>query len=203
MPAGSLERDSMITFIPLSEEERDPLISFLGEYLHGKCFIFALAVARGTGEQLIVVEDRSGIVHAGVRGQDGMCKDVRGSLDDISFAEMFVFGEHLIRDTSEEELCRVSLAANGEPITEDMLERARRHAESVWPAWPWKESHLRKVIQFAQELEALCRKCGVWVREPYPATLPIIYPSQGEEKGFEIVQMPNVSHQYLLRRRLS
>lgn len=192
----------MVTFVPLTEEERDPLISFLGSYLYGRCFIYALAVARGTGEQLVVIEDRSGIVHAGVRTTEGLCKDVRGTMEGYAFAAPFTSGNHLIRESSEEELLRVSLEANGEPITEGMVLQARRHAESLWPDWPWKESHLNKMRSFVEELETLCRKHGLWLREPSPSTLPIIYPSDGEGESFEIVQVPNVSHQYMLRRVL-
>lgn len=202
LPGSFNKGDMMVTFIPLTEEEREPLVSFLGGYLKGMCFIFAIAVARGTGEQLIVVEDRSGIVHAGLRTGTGMCKDIRGEMDQASFTEVFVSGDHLIRETSEEELLRVSLAANNEPISEDMIAQARRHAESVWPMWPWKGGHLDQVTKFVEELEVLCRKYGVWLREPYPTTLPLVYPSDGEEKGFELVQLPNVSNQYMLRRVL-
>jgi hypothetical protein len=190
----------MITFVPLREEGREPLITTFGGYLHGKCFIFALAVSRGTGEQLVAVETHSGIVHAGVRTAGGMCKDIRGTMDERSFAEPFVSGDHVVRQTSEEELLRVSLAANGEPIREDVIERARIHAESAWPTWPWKESHLQNVLQFAEELSLLCKKHGVWLREMYPATPPIIYKSDGEMEDFIIEQLPSPNSEYVLRR---
>lgn len=191
----------MPSFVPMSDEDREISIETFSGYLHGKCFFFALAVARGTGAQLVVIEQSGTIVHAGVRSQKGF-RDLRGDMSVEAFVSSYVCGnEFIIRNTTEEELLRVSEEVNGEPVTEEMLADARRHAESAWPEWGWQESHLSNVLAFTGELEALCSKYGVYIREMYPGSPPVICGMEGDE-SFQVESFPNPTNQFLLRRRI-
>lgn len=179
------------------EETRNHSFSF--GLFRGPVFLFALAVSRGTGAQLVVIEEQGVILHAAVRSGKGF-RDLRGDVDETTFVSPYVSGKaYFIRDTTEEELLRVSQAANNEPITDEQIRRARQHAESAWPEWKWKNSQLKNVMVFACELEALCAKHGVMVREPIPASPMYLYPMEGDER-FEVEHFPNPTNQFLLRR---
>lgn len=193
----------MISFKPMTEEDREILLGHFDVYRAPHCFTFAIAASRGLGAQLVCIEESGKIIHAGLRGTKKEFRDVRGELTREEFVYGFVSQrEFIIRETTEDELRLVSQEATGKPLSELLITSARRHAESLWSEWEWKENHLTKVLAFAEELEALCRKYGLWVREAGPSTLPIICQSDGEELGFEIEQSPSTSSQYLFRRKL-
>lgn len=193
----------MVSYKPMTQRDREIILGFFDVYRAPHCFTFAIAASQGLGAPLVCIEESGQIIHAGLRGAKKEFRDIRGELTKEEFVRGFVSQrEFIIRETSEDELRRVSQEANGEPLSELLITNARRHAESVWPKWEWKENHLAKVLAFAEELEALCRKYSLWVREAYPGAPSIIYRSDGEELGFEIEQLPNTSSQYLFRRKL-
>jgi hypothetical protein len=191
----------MITFKPLSPRDHRTLMCSLGGYLEGHCFVFAISVARGTGAELVCIEQEGAILHAGVRGASKEFRDLRGELSAEEFVRPFVSGSQFsIRGTTEKELMQYAESAQA-PISEEMLVRARNHAESLWSEWKWKESHLRHMLAFAEELSALCKRYGVWMREGVYTCPPVVYPSDGELENFELEAVPNVGRQYMLRRK--
>lgn len=194
----------MIHHTCLSEEGRQILTGFFDDYRAPYCFIYAIACARGTGFQPVLLTSKYGsILHAGVRDAEGYYRDVRGRLTAPHFVVGFTIAEDfVIRDTTEEEMFAILREENHEP-TEDIEERVKRarvHAESLWPEWEWKESHLQHLKAFTEELSTLCRKYGVWIREPHPTALPILYKTNGNDEQFELEQLISPNCQYLLKR---
>lgn len=184
----------------LSDEERQILIDFFDRYREPFCFVFAIACARGMDVELVLLKEKGHILHAGVRDKEGFFRDVRGKLDLSGFSSGFAQGsEFSTHVSSEEEMKNISLEMNGKPLPEALLERARIHAESIWPEWEWEDSQLKRVQAFTQELSTLCEKYGVWIREMFPSTPPVICQAEGDEQ-FELEQLCSPNRQYLLRR---
>lgn len=202
--AHYMKGSRMIHHKCLSEEDRAILIGFFDNYRAPFCFIYAIACARGTGFQPVILTSKYGsILHAGVRDTEGYYRDVRGKLTESSFVVGLTFEEDfVIRDTTEEEMFKILREVNHESMEdiEERVRRARVHAESLWPEWEWKESHLQQLKAFTEELSNLCRKYGVWIREPYPAASPILYKTTDVGEQFELEQLASPNCQYLLRR---
>ena len=88
---------------------------------------------------------------------------------------------------------------NVRPVHDEAIERASLTAEALWPELPWKEhTFQKKALSFMVDLEALCRKHGIWVRAPYPGTPIVLSNGCGDEKGFQI--SPTLDGQYFFDR---
>jgi hypothetical protein len=67
-----------------------------------------------------------------------------------------------------------------------MIKRAWQLAEVMWPDLPWIDTTTAKVVAFADELEELCRKHGLWIYGGVPADPPRLYLGGGDEGGYEL-----------------
>ena len=186
----------------LSAEDKETLVNYLSNYLHGGCFIFALAMHRSFGLPLVCIDDGKRIIHAAVQVDENTYRDARGDTATHEFVVVFNAHHDKIRPTSEAELKAISFEANKEELSDKLVENCIRKAESVWPEWPWRNSNLEKLRNFTNELEALCRKHGFWIQEAYPTTAPIVYPEFGGEEGYLLEQLPSFNNQFFLRRTL-
>ena len=177
-----------------------------GEFLHGKCFIFARALHQGLGWPLVglfireTIAERIGstsstgwvesIVHCGVRTPKGLIFDIRGFLSEDEFAKLYV-KPHVkppydIREISENDL----KGSGTSSVATYEIQRARRIAEALWPELPWLgETRTSKDIAFANELEALCRKHNKWIRIPLELYAPQLQEGDGSEGGYTLRQM--------------
>lgn len=149
-------------------------------FFDGECYAFAIALHQGLGWPIVGLVLGKVIRHAGVQSPDGTLRDVRGSLTEEEFGNYFSSPPFDIQELRVDELRAVR------PIHDRTIEKARQWAEVLWPDLPWLHSHTSKVLAFADELEALCRKHGFWIRSPVPASPPILYDAYGEEGGFEL-----------------
>lgn len=86
------------------------------------------------------------------------------------------------------EVAVADLVREGEPdyTRAHSVHVARRFAEAIWPELPWKESFAKRVVAFADELEALCRKHKLWIRASVPATAPLIALGEDDEGGYQL-----------------
>lgn len=151
-----------------------------GGFLEGECYAFAIALHRGLGWPMVGLMKDDVIWHAGVRAPDGRIHDVRGLLSEEDFGRYFSLPPSCIREIAIEELYATR------PIHDRTIVFAGRLAEALWPNLPWLDSQTRKVKAFADELEALSRKHGLWIRGSVPADPPRIYIDCGEEGGYEV-----------------
>ena len=169
-----------------------------GGFLHGGCYIFARALHRGLGWPLVgLFVKKEGlkdhIDHAGVRSPDGRIFDARGFVSDEEFGMLFTSPPFDIREVKEDDLREQQLAV----VIEYKIQCARDVAEILWPELPWKETRLSKIVTFADELEALCRKHKLWIRAPFPAQVPILAKGEDDEGGYEL--HPTIDgHGYLI-----
>jgi hypothetical protein len=149
--------------------------AFLSHYLEGECYAFAIALHQGLGWPVCGIIVDTTIRHAGVRAPDGRIHDIRGLLTEAEFATHFT-----LREVSMEELYATR------PIDDHSIAHARRLAETLWPELPWISSYVMRVQAFADELEALSRAHGLWIRGDVPASPPLLYTSSGEEGGYRV-----------------
>ena len=149
-------------------------------FLEGECYAFAMALNQGLGWPMVGLMKGNVIWHAGVRSPDGRIHDVRGLLMEEEFGTYFGLPASAIREITSDELYATR------PVHEFTIKRARNLAEVLWPDLPWIESSAARVTAFADELEALCRKHGFWICAGVPADPPRLFPSFGEEGGYEV-----------------
>ena len=158
-------------------------------YLHGLCYSFAIAMARGLGWPLFgflsYFDDKFHVFktpwHVMVRSPEGVFYDVRGTvphhlLDEPYAQERTIFE---IQEFTEAELHK------RHPTSEISIESAARIAHILFPDLPWKvETFPSRVQAFARELEVLSRKYGCWIRASIPAQPPMISPGDESEGGY-------------------
>jgi hypothetical protein len=165
-------------------------------YLDGQCYEFAFALRRKLGWPMVGLMDGEIIRHVLVREPEGALRDVRGRLAMTDVGKPFGMQEpYELRDVEEADVLRMRL------VSEGSVDMAGRLAELVWPELSWN-GEAKRMAAFADELEALSRKHGVWIRAPYPAALPILSGAFGEEAGYTITPTANAGG-YMIDRRLT
>lgn len=186
-----------------TKEDRSILLSGVyGKYLHGRCYAFAIALYEGLSLPLVGIQVGNEIIHAGVKSGDGLYRDVRGDLTFEEFIQGFdISSEFMVRDTSREELEELYAMKVRVSLDRAFIDRARTHAESLWSSWEWKDSKVKKMERFVGDLDALCKKHGIWIREQFPASPSIIYFGDEVEAGYDLKQLPAASLQFLVTRR--
>jgi hypothetical protein len=120
------------------------------------------------------------IDHAGVRSPDGRIFDIRGFVSEEEFASEYTSPPYDIREVTSDGLSAF------ETTQRYAIERARRIAETLWPELPWKDTFASRVVTFADEFEALCRKHKLWIRGPFPTQLPMLSVSEDDEGGYKL-----------------
>ncbi len=154
-------------------------------FLDGDCYILAIALFRGTGWPMIGLMVGDIVRHAAVRNPDGIYKmfwDARGAVGEEQFGEPFgISPPYILKPVTEKEFTVIK------PVSEFAINLALKMSRAVWPDLPWKPDTLKvKVISFAEELEELSRKHGLWIYGCIPAALPVIAEGQGDETGYEL-----------------
>lgn len=189
----------------LSTEDRNVLINeMFGMYLHGKCYEFAVALHEGLSLPLFGIDVDGKIIHAGVMPQDNLYRDVRGDLDLAGFLQGFdVSAGFIIRPTTIKELRCMYEEVNKQKFAQKLIDRARSHAELMWPMWLWKDSQTKRMEHFTNDLEELCRNHGIWIREQFPTNLTVVYFGDEAEAGYDLRQMQAAGIQFLLTRRFN
>lgn len=163
------------------EETWESLNGMTHGFLHGECYAFAIAMRRGLGWDLMGLIDRKGVIqHALVRAPNEVLWDARGKVTEEEAAKPF--SAQVLAPVTEEKL----YATRG-TIQDGVIERARLIAETLWPELAWKSPEVEKAKAFTDELEALCRKHGLWVWGGIPAQQPLISPLDKEIfKGYSL-----------------
>ncbi len=189
----------------LNKSEQQLLVSDMyGDYLHGKCYEFAIALHEGLSLPLVGIQVGDEIIHAGVKSADDVYRDVRGDLTFKEFIQGFdITSEFIVRPTTREELELLFVWKTRVELPSEFIDRARIHAESLWPSWAWKNSQATRMENFVNDLEDLCRKHGIWIREQFPASPSIIYFGDEIEKGYSVQQMSAARLQFFLTQTFS
>ncbi len=161
--------------------------AYIGGFLHGDCYAFAIALHQGLGWQIVGLirneQGRDRIRHVAVRNPDGRLFDIRGYIEDEEMGTPFSYEPpHDIRDVAVSDL---EAEAHTQPYT---IERARRVAETLWPELPWKETFASRVVAYADEIEAISRKHGFWIYAPLPNpnSAPPLAIGEGDEGGYDL-----------------
>lgn len=147
-------------------------------FLEGECYAFAIALGQGLGWPMVGLMKDNTIWHAGVRAPDGRIHDVRGFLTEEEFGGHFLSPPFNIREIVADELYTTR------PVDEYTIKKARQLAEVLWPELPWVSTHALKVKAFADELEALSLKYGLWICGSVPADPPRLCIGVGDEGGY-------------------
>lgn len=157
--------------------------------IDGPCYEIAIALHRGLGWPLVGLLDKSSANqkwrHAAVRTPEGDLWDARGLITEKEFGKPFPEIElpYVIMDTSEDDLRSIR------PVHEAAIEMIAKVAEALWPELPWINGQQKRYKEFADELEALSRKYGLWIGGPVPGCPPAIFPGDdGLEKGYLLQQ---------------
>lgn len=177
-------------FVYLKGDFRDHLNDMcLGMYLDGSCYEFATALHRGLGWPMVGLMKGSILIkpiirHVAVRQPDGKLRDVRGEITIEEFGAPFEELEppYITRDVTEADLL------DTRSVAENAIELAAKFAEALWPELPWLSGQQKLYKQFADGLEELSRRTGVWIRSPVPACPPVLSDAFGEEKGYVLEQ---------------
>jgi len=171
----------------LESDLRETLhVTFIRLCLDGECYAFAIAMHRCLGWPMIGLMQGESIRHAGVIDPDGNIWDCRGKISKEEFGEPFlgIKFPYETRPITEEKLrVLVPMLSN----RDHFIESLSKQAQMVWPEFPWKQDTLVvRVRAFAEELEALSRKHGLWIYGNFPTALPSIAEENGEEKGYKL-----------------
>lgn len=162
--------------------------TFKSAFLEGECYEFAIALNQGLGWPLIGLikpwdagsKLHNVIWHTGVQSPDGQILDVRGFNSEIEFGTYFFPPPYVLREVTLDELQAVR------PVDNWNIARARHLAEQLWPDLPWRETFAMKVRAFADELEILSRKHGLWIHGNIPTHPPLLTPGDDDEQGYEV-----------------
>ena len=155
-----------------------------GMFLDGECYAFAIALNEGLGWPMVGLMSGKEIRHAAVRRPDGKLHDARGPVSEQQFGHPFCFAPpYDLRTVTAEDLIRAGEPNGPRKFSIDM---ARRTAEALWPELPWENSLASKVSAFAEELEALSRKHGLWIRSSVPTAASMIAIGLDDEGGYEL-----------------
>ena len=169
---------------PLEKEDYERLHTMLiGMCLDGYCYALAIAFSRGIGWPMVGLMQDNVIRHAAVIEPDGTFWDARGRItDEAEFGRPFnIQPPHDLRLVFEDDLNAFK------PVGEAMIASVLRKAQFLWPELPWKEGTLRtRALAFAEELESLSRKHGLWLRGCFPATPPVLAEGYDDEVGYKL-----------------
>jgi hypothetical protein len=161
-----------------------------GAYLDGQCYELAAALRRGLGWPMVALMVGDLVRHAVVRHPDGGFWDARGRVGEEALGAPFGLtpGGFALREVEEADLRAVR------SVPPDAVTSAARLAMALWPDLPWRELPWReptwrdRVVAFAEELEELSRRHGVWLRSAVPAAPPMLARGEGDESGYRLVQ---------------
>lgn len=155
-------------------EERDGIV---GLYLHGGCIAFAFAAHRRTGWPAVSVDTPSGtFAHVGLKTPDGRIFDSRGMLSEQDFAGNW--GGPL-KDADLDGLRQAY------PYSEFMGRTADTHLQLLFPDFPGAHPQADRLEAFAKDLHELCQRHGFHLRPAFAHGM-VVYPSYGEETGYDI-----------------
>lgn len=171
------------------------LKNLIKKELHDKYHYLAIALSEGLGWPLIGLFKDGRIVHVGVRSPKGEFRDVRGAISEEEFGKPF----GLTPPYESREVYPYELVPDNFPdhfdfkvLREHWVGAVRRIAEMLWPDLPWKDSFAKRVKTFAQELEALSRKHGIWISDSTREGLPVLDECIGKKvDGYELVPTPD------------
>ncbi len=169
--------------IPLDLSNEDVLQEFETQqhaFWRGNCISFAAAVHRITGWEVIAIDtDQYQFSHCGVRSPEGVIWDGRGPVT----AELFIEGHvstvpEAFRVPAWDELKTVWPAVD--------LPGTERIVSQMFPHLPHLPSSDRsRNLTFMDRVEALSRRCNVWIRGAHaPHMRPVIGEAFGEEVGY-------------------
>lgn len=169
----------------LDHEEAESIREqLLAMYFEGECYAFATALFEGLGWPIIGLMVGTQVRHAAVRSPDGRLLDARGFVSDEKFGRPFnCRPPYQLREMSADELMRRGETSE---LRARSVHMARLLAEAAWPDLPWIDSATQHLIDFCDELEALCRRHRLWIRAPYPAAAPVLAAGKDDEGGYEI-----------------
>jgi hypothetical protein len=171
----------------------------LAIYLDGECYAFATALHEGLGWPMIGLMDGDVIRHVAATDPNGVLHDVRGPISEKEFGEPFDFRPPY--DLQEVSVGKLVRAGKTKEKRVGSVKFARRWAEKLWPTLPWLDSEAMRITNFGDELEALSRKHGLWIRAPYPASKPVLATGEGDEAGYG-VYLSDDGISYAIDRRL-
>lgn len=144
-------------------------------FLDGECYAFAIALHRGLGWPILGLVINNEIRHAFLNpridnADSGILFDARGYIAKEKLGKPFGVNQpYELRQIEEKDL----YAAR--PIMKNFIDKARQFAEILWPDLPWKGgTRANKILAFANGLESLSRKCELWIRSPFPGSLPLL-----------------------------
>lgn len=180
-------KPTQIEIVPLTEEDRRILAGYYeGGYLHGHCVPLAIALARATGAELVILRTEEGrLVHAAVRSATGELRDIRGIVPDLEFRRPYGgMGPLRLVPTTE-----AALLAEVPETSEKMIERAGEHLCELFEDLPQARERENRLRAFLADLSALCTAHGFWLRGELPNSI-IAYPAYGDEAGFKARAVP-------------
>ena len=178
---------AQIEIVPLSEEDRSILAGYYENgYLHGHCVPLAIALARATDAELVILRTEEGrLIHAGVRTAAGELRDIRGVVEELEFRRPYAgMGPLRLVPTTE-----AALLAEVPDTTEKMIERAGAHLCELFDDLPQAREHEERLRVFLAELSDLCTTHGFWLRGELPNPI-VLYPAYGDEAGFKARAVP-------------
>lgn len=158
----------------------------IGIFLDGECYAFATALSVGLGWPMIGLMDGKVIRHVVVQDHDGNLHDARGLIKEEEFGLGGPFGlkpPYDLRKVSASDLVRDGESSE---VRANTVRRARMMAETIWPELPWRNSFAARATAFADELETLSKKHGLWIRSPVPAAAPLLAISHDDEDGYTL-----------------
>jgi len=168
------------TMVPAGEDTAQTARAvFADRYLGGLCVALAVAIHRRTGWPLIAARNvRGELQHAGVRTPEGLCMDVRGEMSEWHFMTPFIASAVVPVDEG-------TLLREDPKIGEEDIADADGRLPSMFPALPGESSRAGRMMAFADDLEAICRKHGIWLRDDGPHGM-VVYEGDGDESGFRL-----------------
>lgn len=194
---------TIIRFLDKSGNEDEPsdwetLHSVLGVFLEPECYAFAIALNRALGWPIVGLMKGSVVEHAVLRSPKGLV-DYRGEFfakDDAVLGMPFGLSPpYELKVVYESDLRAIRI------VHEHDIAVARNTAEALWTDYPWDNPVYRRMIAFTDELEALSRKYGIWIRSPVPAQRPILSFACDGEAGYDLQIMMD-GRQCMIDRRL-
>lgn len=180
------------------EEERQQQYSIIaGGYLKGSCFEFAIALHRSLGFPIIGLIADDTIHHAAVKCPDGQLFDARGHFPAAEFGKPFGLGPfNETREITETDLF------DDREIQERAINMALRCAEALWPEESWTDSLASKALAYAEEIEEVSRKHGLWLWGGVATCPPLISDIPNEEvSGYTVRPLATIGG-FSLHRRL-
>lgn len=178
----------MIFFGHLSHRDRRALHNLImGEYLHGKCYVWAAATQRLTGWPMVALRTEAhDCFHVGVRDPHGRLFDARGFVfPPEEFGEPFEANPPLdLHEVSLEELRAIR------PVPDVDIERVMQRIAVIWPEIVKTPSLQQTRIEaFMNALDALSKEHGVYIRAPYPSArvpLAIYDATEYQPMGYDV-----------------